>query len=293
LKEIQPARMNALVTLTKIQKLTFMQRTVSRLKKALLVLLSFFTSHLYAQNVLIVRGQVKNESGQPVPGASVVVKGQAKGVACDDAGRFEISAPAKGTLVISSVGYSPKEVPVGNRTSVSIELTSAASNVNDAIVIGYGTQRKEAVTGSVASIRGDVVREVPSANISQALQGRVAGVEIAQTDTKPGATMQIRIRGARSLNASNDPLIVLDGIPFPGTLADLDLNDMKSIDILKDASATAIYGSRGANGVILITSNRGSKGQKPRINYNGYYGIKNIFAKYPMMNGSEFVAILM
>jgi TonB-linked SusC/RagA family outer membrane protein len=239
----------------------------------------------------VVSGQVKNESGQPVPGASVVVKGQTRGVACDVDGRFEISAPAKGVLVISSVGFSRSEVPVNNRAMLSIVLTSLASTVNDVVVIGYGTQRKEAVTGSVASIKGDVVREVPSGNISQALQGRIAGVEISQYDTKPGDSMQVRIRGTRSLNASNDPLIVLDGIPFPGYIGDIDPNDIKSIDILKDASATAIYGSRGANGVLMITTNKGFKGQKPHVSYNGYYGIKNVFAKYPMMNGPEFVAL--
>ena len=282
-----------------------MQKTVSRLKKvgyrgtkllghflttALFALLSFFTSPLYAQNTLRVTGQIKNEYGQPVPGASVVVKGQAKGIACDGAGHFEISAPAKGILIVSSVGYGRLEVPVNNRTDISIALTSLASTGNEVIVIGYGTQRKEAVTGSVASIKGDVVREVPAANISQALQGRVAGVDIAQTDSKPGATTQIRIRGTRSLTATNDPLIVLDGIPFPGNIADIDPSQVKSLDILKDASATAIYGSRGANGVILITTNKGQQGGKPRISFNSYYGIKKAI-KYPMMNWREFTSL--
>ncbi|HET7178465.1 MAG TPA: SusC/RagA family TonB-linked outer membrane protein, partial [Chryseosolibacter sp.] len=157
--------------------------------------------------------------------------------------------------------------------------------------VGYGTQRQEAVTGSVASIRGDVMREVPAANITQALQGRLPGVEFSQTSTQPGATMQIRIRGARSLTASNDPLIVLDGIPFVGSIADISPNDIKSIDILKDASATAIYGSRGANGVMLITTNKGQKGQKARVSYNGYYGPKKVFAKYPLMSGPDMVKL--
>jgi TonB-linked SusC/RagA family outer membrane protein len=163
--------------------------------------------------------------------------------------------------------------------------------LEELVVIGYGTQRKEAVTGSVASVRGDVLQEMPSSNITQALQGRIPGVEMAQTSSKPGAAMQIRIRGTRSLNASNDPLIVLDGIPFAGSIGDINPNDIKSIDILKDASATAIYGSRGANGVILVTTNKGNIGQKAQITYNGYYGVKDIFAKYPMMNGPEFVAL--
>jgi TonB-linked SusC/RagA family outer membrane protein len=136
-----------------------------------------------------------------------------------------------------------------------------------------------------------VVREVPAGNFTQALQGRVAGVDFSQTSSKPGASMQIRIRGTRSLNATNDPLVVLDGIPFAGSIGDINPSDIKSVDILKDASATAIYGSRGANGVILITTNKGQKGQKARVSYNGYYGTKSIFAKYPMMDGPEFITL--
>ncbi len=163
--------------------------------------------------------------------------------------------------------------------------------IEEVVVIGYGTQRKEAVTGSVATVKGDVLREVPTANITQALQGRTAGVDISQTSSKPGATMQIRIRGARSLTGTNDPLIVLDGIPFVGSLSDISSNDIKSIDILKDASATAIYGSRGANGVILVTTNRGSKGQKPRFSYNSFTGVQTLFSKYPMMDGPKLAKL--
>jgi TonB-linked SusC/RagA family outer membrane protein len=158
-------------------------------------------------------------------------------------------------------------------------------------VIGYGTQRAEAVTGSVASISGDNLREVPVANVGQALQGRLPGVQISQSSSQPGASPQIRIRGTRSLTASNDPLIVLDGIPFPGSLGDINPNDIQSVDILKDASATAIYGSRGANGVVLVTTKGGKKGQKPQVTYSGFIGIKTLFAKYPMMDGGDFVAL--
>ena len=164
-------------------------------------------------------------------------------------------------------------------------------SLGEVVVVGYGTQRKEAVTGSVASISGNKMREVPAPNISQALQGRLAGVEMSQTSTRPGATMQIRVRGARSLSADNNPLIVLDGIPFMGSLGDINPNDIKSVEILKDASATAIYGSRGANGVILITTDKGNKNRKPQISYNGYVGIQEVFAKYPMMDGPTFVAL--
>jgi TonB-linked SusC/RagA family outer membrane protein len=137
---------------------------------------------------------------------------------------------------------------------------------------------------------GVVLRDVASTNISTALQGRIAGVEMTQTSTKPGAAMEIRVRGTRSLSASNDPLVVLDGIPFAGTLNDIDPNGIKSIDILKDASATAIYGSRGANGVILVTTNRGYTGQRAKVSYNGYYGMKSAI-DYPMMDGPQFAKL--
>jgi TonB-linked SusC/RagA family outer membrane protein len=160
------------------------------------------------------------------------------------------------------------------------------------VVIGYGTQRRSDVTGSIVSVNAETMKEVPAGDITYALQGRAAGVDMAQTSTKPGSSLQIRIRGARSLSATNDPLIVLDGIPFPGGISDINPNDVKSIDILKDAASTAIYGSRGANGVIMITTMGSDRGiQKPRITYNGYIGIKDVFAKYPMMNGSEFVEL--
>jgi TonB-linked SusC/RagA family outer membrane protein len=169
-------------------------------------------------------------------------------------------------------------------------MVEDAKALEEVVVIGYGTQRREAITGSVASMRGEVLRDVAATNISTALQGRIAGVEMTQTSSKPGAAMEIRVRGTRSLSASNDPLIVLDGIPFAGTLNDIDPNSINSVDILKDASATAIYGSRGANGVILITTNRGQKGQKARVSYNGYHGFKSAI-NYPMMDGPQFAKL--
>jgi Outer membrane receptor proteins, mostly Fe transport len=238
-----------------------------------------------------IRGKIVSASGGPVIGASVSVKGGSAGSMTDGEGQFTIRASKGDVLVISSVGFANKEVTVGDEDQVNIELTPAAQEIGEVVVVGYGTQRKEAITGSVASISGARMREVPSANISQALQGRIAGVELSQTSTRPGATMQIRIRGTRSLSADNNPLIVLDGIPFIGSLADLNPNDIKSIEILKDASATAIYGSRGANGVILVTTDKGVRGRSARVNYSGYVGAQKVFAKYPMMNGPEFVKL--
>ncbi|MGN6340956.1 MAG: SusC/RagA family TonB-linked outer membrane protein [Ginsengibacter sp.] len=257
----------------------------------LILLLSVFSMPGYSQNTLTVKGKVADDIGQPVIGASVIVKGEQAGTSTNADGNFEIKAPANGTLVISSVGFTEQEVKVKGNQFLNVSLSRTETGLNAVVVVGYGTQRKEAVTGSVASISGEKIREVPAPNVSQSLQGRLPGIQISQTSTKPGATMQIRVRGTRSLTADNNPLIVLDGIPFPGSLADLNPDDIKSIDVLKDASATAIYGARGSNGVILITTNKGQKGGKARITYNEYYGDQTLFARYPMMNGPEFIAL--
>ncbi|MDR0566997.1 MAG: TonB-dependent receptor [Prevotellaceae bacterium] len=245
---------------------------------------------LWAQN-LNVSGTVRDGSGSPVAGVSVVVKGTTVGATTDVNGAYNIGAPANATLVFSFLGLATVEEAVGGRGRIDVTLGEADQAIDEVVVIGYGVQRREAVTGSVASIGGESMRAVQSTNFTQALQGRIAGVEMTQTSTKPGAAMQIRIRGTRSLNASNDPLIVLDGIPFAGTVNDIDPASIKSIDILKDASATAIYGSRGANGVIMISTNRGVAGQEAQVTYNGYYGVKSLFSRYPMMDGPKFAKL--
>lgn len=239
-----------------------------------------------------LRGKVMDETGEPLPGAAVQLKGGSSSTLTGVNGDFEINVPSSTSiLVISYIGYASQEVNVAGKTNITITLQPDQRSLEEVVVIGYGTQRKEAVTGSVASISGNELNEVPSANVSQALQGRLPGVDISQTSTKPGAAMQIRIRGTRSLTADNNPLIVLDGIPFSGSISDINPVDIKSIDVLKDASATAIYGSRGANGVILITTNRGQRSLSPKISYNGYVGVQEVFAKFPMMNGEEFTAL--
>ncbi|HET6227721.1 MAG TPA: SusC/RagA family TonB-linked outer membrane protein, partial [Bacteroidia bacterium] len=261
-----------------------------RLIMPLLLSLLLFSVCAFAQNIT-VKGKVLTDGGKPVSNASVMVKGTTNGTVCNDLGEFQISAPGNSTLIISAVDFATKEVKVNNQSSLSITLLAADKALGEVVVVGYGTQRKEAVTGSVVSITGDKMREIPAPNISQALQGRIAGVEMSQTSTRPGATMQIRVRGTRSLSADNNPLVVLDGIPFLGSLADINPNDVKSVEILKDASATAIYGSRGANGVILVTTDKGARNRKPRISYNAYVGTQEVFSKYPMMDGPQFVAL--
>lgn len=244
------------------------------IKFKFIVLLCLISVCASAQNIA-VKGVVKDTSGEPIIGASVLEKGTTNGIITDLDGNFSLQAKKGSVLVVSFIGYKTQEVTVNSVQSLKITLLEDSKTLDEVVVIGYGTQRKEAVTGSVASMRGDDLRQIPTGNVTAALQNRVAGVEMTQTSSKPGAGMQIRIRGVRSLSASNDPLIVLDGIPFAGSINDIDPNSIKSLDILKDASATAIYGSRGANGVILITTIRGNAGQKPQVTYNGYYGIKN------------------
>lgn len=243
---------------------------------------------LFAQGVA-VRGTVTDENG-PLAGVVVTVQGT-KTVAITDAdGNYSIAAGENGVLEFTCIGYKKASERVGERTTVNAEMEQETLRMNEVVVVGYGTQRREAVTGSVATLRGAELAQNPSGNITQAIQGRVAGVEMTQTSSRPGAEMQIRIRGMRSLTASNDPLVVLDGIPFAGTLGDINPSDIRSMDILKDASATAIYGSRGANGVILITTVKGAQGQKATVTYNGYYGVKNAI-KVPMMDGPTFAKL--
>lgn len=260
------------------------------LKIAVLAILFLSTLAAHAQQV--VRGRITDEAGKPMIGVSILLKGTTTSASSQANGTYAISVKSTpAILVFSYVGYHTREMTVRNQTELNVALSPSAAELEQVVVIGYGTQRKEAVTGSVASISGDKVREVPAPNIAQAIQGRVAGVDISQTSTKPGATMQILIRGQRSLTASNEPLVVLDGIPFPGSIADINPNDIKSIEILKDASATAIYGSRGANGIILLTTNRGQMGTPAKVAYNSYTGLQTLFAPYPMMNGPELLAL--
>ena len=230
-------------------------------------------------------GYVADSQG-PLIGATVMEKGTNNGTVTDFNGFFTLNVKPGATIVVSYVGYVSQEVKAGD--NLKINLKEDGHVVNEVVVIGYGTQRREAVTGSVANIGGEKLNQVAATNAAQALQGRVAGVLMTQTSSKPGAEMQIRIRGQRSLTASNDPLIVLDGIPFMGQLSDINPTDIKSMDILKDASATAIYGSRGANGVIIITTVKGNQGAPAKVTYNGYVSFKKVFHKYPMMDGPTF-----
>ena len=235
-----------------------------------------------------VRGIIKNDSGQAISQATVLVKGGAGGVHSNDQGEFEITANSNAVLVISSVNYVTREVPVNGRAMLTVILAKTNSSLDQVVVVGYGTQRKRDVTGSIVSVSAKTLAEVPAVNVGIGLQGRAAGLEIQKVGTAPGAAPQIRIRGERSILGSNDPLIVLDGIPYEGgTINDINPQDISSIEILKDASATAIYGSRGANGVILISTKKGKSGPA-MVSFSDYVGVNHITKEYPVFNAKEY-----
>ena len=265
----------------KLEKLGTWSRTF-----LLLSVLCFFTVLAQAQTV---KGIVRDQSGEAIIGATVKVLGGKGGAVTDNKGQYSIVAPSGSILTVSYIGYLTKQIRLRGENTVDVVLMEDNTTLKDVVVIGYGTQRKESVTGSVANVSAEKLMENPSSNITQALQNRIAGVDMQQTNSQPGAEMRIRIRGQRSLTASNDPLIVLDGIPFLGQLSDINPSDIKSLDILKDASATAIYGSRGANGVIMVTTNKGSLDTPAKVTYNGYVNFKTLFNKFPMMEGEKYV----
>ena len=265
----------------KLEKLGTWSRTF-----LLLSVLCFFTVLAQAQTV---KGIVRDQNGEAIIGATIKVLGGKGGAVTDSKGQYSIEAPSGSILTVSYIGYLTKQIRLRGENAVDVVLTEDNTTLKDVVVIGYGTQRKESVTGSVANVSAEKLMENPSSNITQALQNRIAGVDMQQTNSQPGAEMRIRIRGQRSLTASNDPLIVLDGIPFLGQLSDINPSDIKSLDILKDASATAIYGSRGANGVIMVTTNKGSLDTPAKVTYNGYVNFKTLFNKFPMMEGEKYV----
>ncbi len=266
------------------------QMKLLHLKKALgltLFALIFSGTNVWGQTIL-VRGNVKDQKGESLPGVNVVLQGTMQGTVTGLDGVYSIQASVNGTLVFSYIGFKSKTVPVKSQQVINVVLEPDVLGLDEFVVIGYGAQRKSDITGSIASVDVSKIRDVPAANISRALQGKIAGVEIQSTSTRPGGSTQIRIRGNRSLSASNDPLIVVDGIPFGGSLNDISTDDIASLEVLKDASATVIYGSRGSNGVVLITTKRGSEGDL-KISYNGYQGLTTVARSYKVFNAEEFV----
>lgn len=253
-----------------------------------------------------VRGVVtSSEDNLPLPGVNVLVKGTTSGTVTDLDGNFSIQVAQGQTLVFSFVGYDTQEILVGNQTNLNVLLMIDARTMNEVVVVGYGTQSRRDLTGSVGSVKGEDINRMPVASVDNALQGRAAGVFVQSPSGTPGAGITMQIRGNTSLSASSQPLYVIDGIPmisedlsglFSGgqatnSLADINPADIESIEILKDASAAAIYGSRGANGVVLITTKRGKSGDA-KIDINGFYGFQRITNEIDMHSSSEFLSLM-
>lgn len=243
-----------------------------------------------AQDVVSISGIVTDQTGEPIIGASVAVKGTTTGTMADVDGKYSISAPNNATLVFSYVGMKTKEIAVAGKTAINVTLEEALQSLDEVVVIGYGTQRKADLTTSVASVSADEWADRPIISAQQALQGKAAGVQVIQPSGKPGVGIQVRVRGASSLNAGNDPIYVVDGI-ITNDITNISPTDIESMQILKDASSAAIYGSRAANGVVLITTKRGVKG-KSQIDVSMYAGISKISKKIKTLNTSQYYSLM-
>lgn len=234
-----------------------------------------------------VTGVVKDDQMQPLPGVSVVIKGRSEGVQTDLEGKFSITASPAETLVFSLLGFHSLEVPLDGQEQLEIRLVPSLESLEEVVVVGYGSQKRKDVTGAVASISAEDFADIPISNVAQALSGTIPGLDVVASGNLPGDGNQIRLRGNRSFNATNDPLIILDGVPFYGSINDINPYDVQSIDVLKDASSAAIYGSRGANGVIIITTKRGQTGP-PKFTLESYGGPQIIYGLLPYGNGEQY-----
>ena len=214
-----------------------------------------------------ISGVITDETGLPVAGANIVVKGTTNGTISDMDGNFSLEAAPGEMLEISYIGFLPMEVKIDNKNTFDILMKEDAQGLDEVVVVGYGTVKKRDLTGAVASVNAAKISAVPTSTASEALQGRIPGVVVSNANWSPGSTPNVMIRGKRSITASNDPLYVIDGVPVTGGIGEISPSDIESMEVLKDASATAIYGARGANGVILITTKQGKSG-KTQIDYN-------------------------
>ncbi|RYY20579.1 MAG: SusC/RagA family TonB-linked outer membrane protein, partial [Chitinophagaceae bacterium] len=247
---------------------------------------------LKAQNTTIVRatitGRVSNIAGEPIQGASIRVKGTESGTTTDSSGSFSITVPDGAVLIISYVGYADQEVSTTGQTNLEIILVEGTKELEQVVVVGYGTQRKIDVTGSVATVRGEEISKQSSINPISGLQGKVAGVQITNSGA-PGASPQIRIRGLGTVYGSANPLYVVDGVWFDD-ISFLNPSDIESMNILKDASSEAIYGIRAANGVVLITTKKGKSG-KAVVNYSGHVGMQLVTNRVELANANEYAIL--
>jgi len=242
-----------------------------------------------------VSGRVSDEAGAGLPGVNVSVKATTRGTTTDGTGAYRLAVPdGSAILVFSSVGYARQEVALGNLTTLNVTLKADVQSLGEVVVVGYGTQNRRDLTGSIASLNTKAIRDQPVTNIVEGMAGRLPGVLVQQTTGAPGTSPSLKVRGLGSISAGNGPLIVIDGQPLnsgglnnPGGLNLLNPNDIESIDVLKDASATAIYGSRGANGVVMVTTKRGKSGQS-RVNFDYYTGVQEVSKRMDLLNSQQF-----
>ena len=249
---------------------------------------SLYESVAVAQQTKKVSGVVTDGSGEPVIGANVVEKGTTNGTVTDMDGKYTLEVGKNATLVISFIGYSPKEVKVGTQSTLNVSLAEEAIGLDEVVAIGYGYVKKKDLTGAVATVSSDdMVMGGTVSNAAQALQGKTAGVQVSQSSKAPGGTISVRVRGSNSISSTNEPLYVVDGFPSTEGL-NINPNDIESMQILKDASATAIYGARGANGVVLITTKRGKSGEN-KISYSGYVGAQKVQNPFDFISAKEYM----
>ena len=249
-----------------------------------------FTIYLQAQNIEI-NGTIQDENGIPIPGVSIILKNTNSGTSSDFDGNYSIDAPADGTLVFSSIGYKTVEEAVNNRTIINITLQTDIESLDEVVVVGYGTQKKSEVTGAISGVKASELKDLPVTRIEQSLQGRTSGVTIAANSGQPGSSSTIRVRGITTLN-NNEPLWVVDGVIVDaGGIGYLNQSDILSIEVLKDAASAAIYGSRAATGVILVTTKKGSTG-KLSVDYTGYTGISGPARKLDLLNATEYATLM-
>ncbi|MFT3936198.1 MAG: TonB-dependent receptor [Chitinophagaceae bacterium] len=253
----------------------------------------------HAQSAADISGKILDESGKPLSGAAIGIKGTSKGAVSNNSGEFILkSVKPNAVLLITFQGYGDTSINVGSSTSFNIVMRQNYNKLNEVVVVGYGTQKKIASTGSIASVKASDITQTPVVNVAQGLAARVAGVQITQNNAAPGGNISVRIRGTNSINGSSEPLYIVDGIQISNggavtdvsPLSSINPNDIESVDILKDASATAIYGARGANGVVLITTKRGKSGAT-RVQLDTYQGIQNITKKLKMLDASQFAKL--
>ena len=250
---------------------------------------------LLAQNTLTVTGRVTDETGQALPGVTVLLKNSSNGTTTSADGAYRLSVPVtNAVLVVSYVGYLSQEIAVSSRSVIDVRLAPDDKTLNEVVVVGYGTQEKKDLTGAIATVGSRDIQKIPVSGFDQALKGQVAGLQISNTSGAPGGNTSILIRGIGSITGGNEPLYVIDGFPVNNAgignpLNTINPSDIESIDVLKDASATAIYGSRGSNGVIIVTTKQGKSG-KARIEVNAYKGFQQVSKKLEMMNAQEYAA---